>query len=65
MSGLRFQFDPARPAGQRIAREDIWVGGQVIDYGRAYTMTTKLYVAMGYDGFQKVRAEDYIVRCTV
>ena len=50
VSGLTFAFDPARPAGQRVARA--LVGGQPLDPERRYTVAVNNYTAQGGDGYR-------------
>ena len=46
VSGIRFAYNSNRPAGSRVALESIRVGGEPLDPGRTYTMTTNAAVAM-------------------
>jgi hypothetical protein len=52
ISGITIKFNPNNPSLSRIAKEDIMIQGQPINYEKTYTAATKLYVALGYDGFQ-------------
>jgi len=32
VSGIKFMFDPTKTSGERIAKEDIIINGEAIDY---------------------------------
>ncbi|MDR0952468.1 MAG: bifunctional metallophosphatase/5'-nucleotidase [Oscillospiraceae bacterium] len=49
VSGLKFIFDPAKPAGERILY--IEVGGKRLEDTREYTLTTNDFIASGGDGY--------------
>lgn len=49
VSGLRFTFDPSRPAGQRV--QEIYVGMDPIVSGRSYTVATNEFLAAGGDDY--------------
>jgi 5'-nucleotidase len=49
VSGLTVAFDPARPAGQRVAR--VLVGGEPLDPERRYTLATNEYLGRGGNGY--------------
>ena len=46
-SGVRFAFDCAKPAGSRVIRGSVMVGGELLDPARTYTLLTKEYLATG------------------
>ncbi|MEW6049220.1 MAG: 5'-nucleotidase C-terminal domain-containing protein [Bacillota bacterium] len=50
VSGLRFAFDPSRPAGQRV----LWirVNGQPLDESAHYILATNDYMLRGGDGYE-------------
>ncbi len=50
VSGLRFYFDPNKPAGQRV--EKVYVGGYPIDYANTYVVATNSFLAAGGDGYE-------------
>lgn len=50
VSGLRFVFDPAKPAGQRVG--EISVGGKPLDERQEYTIATLDFMAAGGDGYR-------------
>ncbi|TVQ37666.1 MAG: hypothetical protein EA384_11330 [Spirochaetaceae bacterium] len=49
VSGIRFYFNPARPAGQRITR--VFVGDSPLVRNRNYTVATNEFLAAGGDGY--------------
>lgn len=50
VSGLRFAFDPAKPAGQRVS--DVSVAGKPLNDRQDYTVATLDFMAVGGDGFR-------------
>ncbi len=51
VSGLRFAFDPAKPAGNRVS--EIRAGGKPLDDSREYTVATLDFMAAGGDGYRE------------
>ena len=52
VSGLRFEFDAERAAGQRVIPGSVVVAGQPLAMdGRVYTLATKEYLIHGNDGY--------------
>lgn len=49
VSGLRFTYDPAKPAGSRIVSVEI--GGKPLDPARSYRVATNDYLLSGGDGY--------------
>ena len=49
IAGMRFEYDPAAPAGSRVV--EVEVGGAPLDPGRTYTVATNDYMAGGGDGY--------------
>jgi 2',3'-cyclic-nucleotide 2'-phosphodiesterase (5'-nucleotidase family) len=49
VSGLRFVFNPSRPAGSRVV--EIRVGDKPLDDGATYTLATNDFMLRGGDGF--------------
>ena len=56
VSGLRFQVDPERPAGDRVV--DVAVGGAPLDPQRNYTVAIGDYMLSGGDGYSMFAAAD-------
>lgn len=54
VSGLRFVFDPARPAGKRVV--SMTVGGAALDPGRTYSVAMTRSLAAGQQGYFRVWA---------
>ena len=50
VSGLRFGFDPSRPAGRRVL--DAYVGWEEIQRDRTYVLATNEFLAAGGDGYE-------------
>lgn len=51
VSGIRFEFDPSKPAWERIDKNDLYIQGEKIDYDKDYTVSAKSFIAGGKDGF--------------
>ncbi len=49
VSGLRYTFNPTRPAGSRIV--EIWVGDRPLDDAATYTVATNDFMLRGGDGY--------------
>jgi len=49
VSGLKFTFNPTRPAGSRII--DVWVGGTPLVDTAVYRVATNDFMAAGGDGY--------------
>ena len=49
ISGMRFVYDPSRPAGERVV--SVTVGGAPLDENRRYSLATNDYIAAGGDGY--------------
>ncbi|HEY8498147.1 MAG TPA: bifunctional UDP-sugar hydrolase/5'-nucleotidase [Limnochordales bacterium] len=59
VSGLRFAFDPSKPAGQRV----VWVkvGERPLDESATYTLATNDYMLRGGDGYQSLQGGRVLV----
>lgn len=51
VSGIKFSFDPTQPAGERVVRDSVEIGGERIQEARCYSMCVKSYLALGKDGY--------------
>jgi 5'-nucleotidase len=51
VAGIRFAFDPSKPAGQRIDPRLIMVQEEYLDLNKEYKLATKAYLKQGKDGF--------------
>ncbi|CAL8106599.1 unnamed protein product [Orchesella dallaii] len=51
ISGLRFAFDPSKPAGSRIDPKFVKVGDEYIQPHQFYRLVTKEYISTGHDGY--------------
>jgi len=49
VSGLRFTFDPTKPAGSRVV--NVWVGGTPLVETAVYRVATNDFLAAGGDGY--------------
>lgn len=49
VSGIRFAFDPALPAGSRCS--DVQIRGKPVDLDREYTLVTRDFMSAGKDGY--------------
>jgi 5'-nucleotidase len=59
VSGLTVEFDPTRPAGQRVVA--VRVGGAPLEPGRRYTAAAVDYVVRGGDGITALRDAGVLV----
>lgn len=50
VSGLRFRYDPRRPAGSRVV--EVTVGGSPLQDGKLYTLALNSYLLGGGDGYK-------------
>ncbi|PTQ53096.1 MAG: 5'-nucleotidase [Brockia lithotrophica] len=63
VAGMRYAFDPARPAGERILRVEVWDEKartyRPLDHRATYLLVTNNFVADGGDGYEVLkRAKD-------
>jgi 5'-nucleotidase len=59
VSGLRFSFNPTRPAGQRIV--EVAVGGRPLDPAATYTVAINDFMLGGGDGYGMLRADGQVL----
>ena len=59
VSGLRFSYDPAAPAGRRLG--PVLVGGARVDPARRYSLATTDYLAAGGDGYDMLKPATVLV----
>ncbi|MDJ0382245.1 5'-nucleotidase C-terminal domain-containing protein [Streptomyces sp. G-G2] len=48
---VRYSFDPARPAGDRVAPADVLIGGEALRPEGTYRVVTTSYTLTGQDGY--------------
>jgi len=60
VSGLRYVFDPKRPAGSRLV--SVSVGGQPLDPRRGYTLATFDFLLEGGDGYTMLKGGKILVK---
>ncbi len=53
ISGMRFRYDPALPAGRRVL--EVTVAGKPLDPGATYRVATNDYLLKGGDGYDMLR----------
>lgn len=58
VSGMRFAFDPSKPAGERVT--EVTVGGEPLDLDRVYTVATNDFLAAGGDGYTMFQEGTFI-----
>ncbi|GAB4310689.1 MAG: hypothetical protein Kow0097_12270 [Candidatus Bipolaricaulota bacterium] len=60
VAGLRFTWNPSKPAGQRIVTAEIWteIGFQPLQARERYTVVTNDFLARGGDGYEVFRAAE-------
>ena len=52
VSGLRFKFDPEKPAGKRILMETLtMIDGRSFEMNKDYVVVTKQFMAAGKDAY--------------
>ena len=51
VAGLRFEFDPSKPAHARMVPGSVLVAGAPLEEAKLYRLATKLYLAEGKDGY--------------
>ena len=51
VSGVSFSFDASQPAGSRVVRDSVQVGGKPLGEKPSYTVCVKAYLALGKDGY--------------
>jgi 2',3'-cyclic-nucleotide 2'-phosphodiesterase/3'-nucleotidase len=59
VSGIRFTYDPGRPAGGRIVGAT--VGGRSLDGDASYTLATTDFVGLGLGGYDALRSAEAAV----
>ncbi len=59
VSGLRFSFNPTRPAGHRIV--EVSIGGRPLDPSATYTVAINDFILGGGDGYAMFRAEGEVL----
>ncbi|KAJ1484642.1 Metallo-dependent phosphatase-like protein, partial [Baffinella frigidus] len=52
VSGIKFEFSPSLPAGNRVIRDTVVVNGVAIELEKEYNLVTKAYLASGRDGYE-------------
>ncbi|MDD3401365.1 MAG: 5'-nucleotidase C-terminal domain-containing protein [Eubacteriales bacterium] len=50
-SGLTYKVDISKPIGQRVAAEDVLIGGETLDLAAKYTVVINSFLAGGGDGY--------------
>lgn len=53
VSNIKFSFDPAKSSLQRIDPQNVLIGDQTIILDKEYTLSTREYIYMGYDGYDE------------
>ena len=61
LSGIRFEFDPSKPAGQRLVEGTLQKeNGDEIEMETYYTMASKYFMTTGKDGFSAFLDESVV-----
>jgi 2',3'-cyclic-nucleotide 2'-phosphodiesterase (5'-nucleotidase family) len=60
VSGIRYTFDPRRPAGSRLV--SVTVGGQPLEPKQRYTLATFDFILGGGDGYTMMKEGSVLVR---
>ena len=53
VSGMSFSFDPSQPVGQRV--QDIFIGGEILDENKIYTIGGVDFIFMGGNDFTMLK----------
>lgn len=53
VSGIKFSFDPAQPAGKRV--QDIFINGELLDENRIYTIAAPDFLFTGGDAYTMLK----------
>ncbi len=61
VSGIRFSFDPRKPAGSRVDQRSVTVKGAPVELSKIYSMATKPYMLEGKDGYECFKGKEFIV----
>jgi 5'-nucleotidase len=56
VSGLTYTYDPSRPAGQRVIRDSVRIGGAPLDLKRHYRLATSNFLWDSGDGMNALAA---------
>ncbi len=59
VSGIRFTFDAARPAGSRVV--EVKVNGVPLDEAKSYTLATADFLAEGGDGYEILKSARVLI----
>lgn len=51
VAGITYAYDDAAPPGQKVLHESVRIGGQPVNRGARYRVTTNNFLASGGDGF--------------
>ncbi len=60
VSGMRFVFDPSRPAGDRVV--EMVVNDQALDAQKSYTLAVNGYLANGGDGYAMLKGLPFLLK---
>ena len=58
VSGIKYTFNPAKPAGERIT--SITVGGEPVDINKTYKLVTNDFIAAGGDGYIMFKNKPFV-----
>lgn len=60
-SHIHFEFNPHRPAGQRVNRDTIQIAGEPLESERIYTMAMCHFLADGRDGYDPFKGKRQLI----
>ncbi|CAG2163538.1 unnamed protein product [Oppiella nova] len=55
VAGIKFAFNPSKPAGNRIDPKYIKIGDEYLDLEQNYRLVTKAYLSQGKDGYDVLK----------
>ncbi|KAL4509211.1 hypothetical protein ABPG72_018142 [Tetrahymena utriculariae] len=61
ISGIRFAFDGRKPPGERVLKDEVYIGENPIDLNKKYSAATKQFVSLGKDGYDMFQGRPYIL----
>ena len=61
VSGVKFKYKSSRKEGNRVDRNSVHVGGELIDVNKRYSLCTKEYLLKGKDGYTMLANQKLLV----
>lgn len=61
ISGVKFTYDPSKPKFKRIDNNEIFVGENLLDLEKSYSVATSGYLFDGNDGFDILKSAEVMI----